>query len=134
MVLTSLRDPALKEREWDEIKVLILGMKINDFENISNPSYTVKWIQDNKLAELKDKLAEIALRASKEVELVRMTESVEAVWRSSSLVVTGYKDNKEISILGNNEDLIAKIDDTLLTVNNILASRFVENIRSRVEH
>ena len=44
MVLTSLRDPALKEREWDEIKILIQGMNINDFENISNPSYTVKWI------------------------------------------------------------------------------------------
>ena len=74
------------------------------------------------------------MRASKEVELVRMTETVESVWRTSSLVVTGYKDNKEISILGNNEDLIAKIDDTLLSVNNILASRFVENIRARVEH
>jgi dynein heavy chain len=79
-------------------------------------------------------LAEIALKASKEVELVRMIEGVESVWRTSSLVVTSYKDNKEISILGNNEDLIAKIDDTLLTVNNILASRFVEGIRTRVEH
>jgi dynein heavy chain len=63
-----------------------------------------------------------------------MIEGVESVWRTSSLVVTSYKDNKEISILGNNEDMIAKIDDTLLTVNNILASRFVEGIRTRVEH
>lgn len=61
-------------------------------------------------------------------------EKVEAVWRSSSLTVVFYKDNKEVSILGNNEDLIAKIDDTLLSVNNILASRFVEGIRHRVEH
>lgn len=58
-----------------------------------------------------------------------MIENVEAVWRSSTIVVSHYKDNKEVSILGNNEDLIAKIDDTLLTVNNILGSRFVEGIR-----
>lgn len=82
---------------------------------------------------LKDKLAEIALRAAKEAELVKMIETVESVWKSASLVVTSYRDNKDISILGNNEDLIAKIDDTLLTVNNILASRFVEGIRARVE-
>ena len=62
-----------------------------------------------------------------------MIESVENIWKSSFLVVTSYKDSKEICILGNNEDLIAKIDDTLLTVNNILASRFVEGIRQRVE-
>jgi len=85
------------------------------------------------LGELKDKLGEIALKAAKEAELVKMIETVESVWRGSSLVTTSYKDNKEIAILGNNEDLIAKIDDTLLTVNNILASRFVEGIRVRVE-
>jgi dynein heavy chain len=73
------------------------------------------------------------LKASKEVELVKMIEGVESVWRSSSIVVVSYRDSKELSILGNNEDLISKIDDTLLTVNNILASRFVEGIRNRVE-
>jgi len=58
---------------------------------------------------------------------------VEAVWKSTSIVVTPYRDSKDVFILGNNEDLISKIDDTLLTVNNILASRFVEGIRADVE-
>ena len=109
--------------------------KIKDpFADINDEKYTVKWIETNKITLLKDKLSEIALKASKEVELVKMIETVEAVWRHTSLVVVAYKDNKEISILGNNEDVIAKIDDTLLTVNNILASRFVEGIRPRVEN
>jgi dynein heavy chain len=108
-------------------------MILSPFSNLEEPSYTVGWIISVGLAEMKDKFSEIALKAAKEAELVKMIENVEAVWRGSSLVVTSYKDNKEISILGNNEDLIAKIDDTLLTVNNILASRFVEGIRTRVE-
>jgi dynein heavy chain len=82
---------------------------------------------------VKDKLSEIALRAAKEIELVKMLEQVESVWRGSSITVQPYRESKEIFILGNNEDLIAKIDDTLLTVNNILASRFVEGIRTEVE-
>jgi hypothetical protein len=30
--------------------------------------------------------------------------------------------------------MITRLDDTLLTLNNIMASRFVEGIRTRVEH
>lgn len=30
--------------------------------------------------------------------------------------------------------MITRLDDTLLTLNNIMASRFVEGIRERVEH
>jgi len=35
--------------------------------------------------------------------------------------------------LGDIEELVARIDDSLLTLNNIMASRFVEAIRSKVE-
>ena len=41
-----------------------------------------------------------------------------------------YKD-KDI-ILGNNDELISKIDDNLLVVNNILGSKYVGPIKSRV--
>lgn len=44
-----------------------------------------------------------------------------------------YKNQQDAYILGNNEDMITRLDDTLLTLNNIMASRFVEGIRSRVE-
>lgn len=47
-------------------------------------------------------------------------------------MVQNYKDRTDMFILGNNEDLIGKLDDTLLTLNNILASRFVDRIRSKV--
>jgi hypothetical protein len=35
--------------------------------------------------------------------------------------------------LGNNEEVISKIDDTSLNINNMLGSRFVEEIRGAVE-
>ncbi len=62
-----------------------------------------------------------------------MLKTVETFWLSSSLIVIPYKERNDVFILGNNEDLISKMDDTLLTVNNILASRFVEGIRDKVE-
>ena len=104
------------------------------FENIKDPLYTIDWMISKNLFLLKDKISEIALKASKEAELVKMIEQVEWFWRVSYLNVTSYKDNKDVSILGNNDDLIGKIDDTLLQVNNVLSSRFVEGIRHRVEN
>ena len=104
------------------------------FHNIKDPIYTVGWIIDHGVVAFKDKLGEIALRAAKEAELLKMIENVELFWKSAFIGVGAYKDNKDVFILGNNEELISRLDDTLLTVNNILASRFVEGIRPRVEH
>lgn len=73
------------------------------------------------------------MKATKEVELTKLLESVESIWNSASIAVTNYKDKIDMYILANNDELISKLDDTLLTLNNILASRFVEGIRGRVE-
>ena len=49
-VLTSLRDPALKEKEWTEIRQMIieagiLGEEAKDvFIEMNNSKYTVEWI------------------------------------------------------------------------------------------
>lgn len=63
-----------------------------------------------------------------------MMDNVETFWKLEKLTVIPYKNIAEAFILGNNEDMISKIDDTLLTLNNIMASRFVEGIRTRVEN
>ena len=49
------------------------------------------------------------------------------------MAIVEYKESKDLFILGNNEDLISKIDDTTLNLNNMLGSRFVEEIRYAVE-
>lgn len=45
--------------------------------------------------------------------------------------MTPYKDGKDM-ILGNNDELITKVDDNLLVVNNILASKYVAPLKQRV--
>ncbi|KAL4466850.1 hypothetical protein ABPG74_010447 [Tetrahymena malaccensis] len=134
-LLQSLRDPALQEK-WDDVRSLIKENRVwekEPFHDIKDPMYTLGWINKYNLVEYKDKVAEIALKAAKEAELNKMYKGVEAFWTMSQLTVNSYKDRQDASILGNNDDLIAKLDDALLTVNNILASRFVESIATKVE-
>lgn len=134
-LLSSLKDPALSEVPWEEIRQLLAAPEQAQvpFHDINDKMYTVKWIEDHHIVAKADQIAEIALKAAKEVELVNLLNNVESFWNSSTIAVTNYKERSDVFILANNEELISKLDDTLLTVNNILASRFVERIRERVE-
>lgn len=60
---------------------------VDPFAAITDPKYTVDYIIKVGLDGLKEKLSEIALKAAKEIELVKMLEQVEAVWRGCNLTV-----------------------------------------------
>ena len=63
-----------------------------------------------------------------------MLKIVKQFWETAKLAVANYKaraDYFNVDIKSN-EDLISKLDDTMLTLNNILANRFVAGIRKEV--
>ena len=76
---------------------------------------------------------QIAIQAEKEAELIDMISKVENVWRVLTINTTSFKEGKDGNILGNNDELITRIDDNLMVVNNILASKYVAPIKPRVE-
>lgn len=47
------------------------------FHDLNDVIYTVGWIERNNIMKDKDKISEIALKAVKEAELVKMLKSVE---------------------------------------------------------
>ena len=62
-----------------------------------------------------------------------MSTQVAAAWESTELVVMPYKDVKDLYILGDVSELIAALDESLVTVNTVLGSRYVGGIRDFVE-
>ena len=72
-VVVDLRCKSLKDRHWEDIrKELKLDADIND------PKFTLKNLLDLKVNNVKDKIAEIALRARKEEEIERQLDEVVA--------------------------------------------------------
>lgn len=71
-LLISLREPTLKEVHWVEIRKIIGVLKNGSlaFEALSDPKYTVEWIDKNGILAYKEKIGDIALRSLKEVELI----------------------------------------------------------------
>lgn len=50
-----------------------------------------------------------------------------------TITTVSFKEGKDGNILGNNDELITKIDDNIMIVNNILASKYVGSIKHRVD-
>ncbi len=57
----------------------------------------------------------------------------EARWADVDLPVVQYKDVREVFILGSIDTIVEQLDDSLVTLNTILGSRFVGPIREVVE-
>jgi dynein heavy chain, axonemal len=122
--LQSLRDPALGEKQWKTIRELFAKPgQPEPFQDLDDSRYTLEYIIGLNMMEQKDQLQDIAVKAAKEAELLKLVENVEMFWKSSYLNVIPYKETKDVFVLGNNDELISKLDDTLLILNNILGSR-----------
>ncbi len=57
----------------------------------------------------------------------------EARWAEVDLPVMPYKDMRDVFILGAIDNIVEQLDDSLVTLNNILGSRFVGPVREVVE-
>ena len=125
-VVTYLRDEALKERHWEEIYETV-GIKLD----LQNDEFTLKSLMELNVKKDKDKLGEIALKANKEQELEDSFKRIQDLWRRCSIEVKPHKDN--YYIIGGNEELNALLEESMVTLSNILGARFVDNIRADVE-
>eukprot|EP01138_Halocafeteria_seosinensis_P006356 gb/GECG01006497.1/.p1 GENE.gb/GECG01006497.1/~~gb/GECG01006497.1/.p1 ORF type:complete len:3153 (+),score=416.35 gb/GECG01006497.1/:1-9459(+) len=58
---------------------------------------------------------------------------VTSVWEDLDLPVMPYKNSKDVFILGSVEEITAALDESLVTINTILGSRYAGDIREEVE-
>ena len=58
---------------------------------------------------------------------------VSSMWEGLDFIVIPYKDVKDLYILGDTSEVVASLDDSLVTVNTVLGSRYVGGIRDFVD-
>ena len=99
---------------------------------MENLNYSFSYFKSLDLELFRDQFVEIAIQAEKQAELTEMVIKVQGIWKSLAITTTQFKDGREGHILGVNDELITRIDDNLMIVNNILASKYVTPIKQRV--
>ena len=75
----------------------------------------------------------ISGQATAELSLEEMLSKVVRMWEDCDLPLMPYKDSKEVFILGNTEEIITNLEDSMVNISTIAGSRFVGPIREEVE-
>ena len=128
-IVGYLRDDALKPRHWKEIND-ILSTK----EDIRSPEFTLRSLINLDLSQKdRDAIGEIALKASKEIELEILYHKVEVDWRALQFDIVPYKDSKDYHVIASTEEVMEVLEECMVSINTILTSRFGDHIRRKVE-
>ena len=126
--ITDLRNEALKDRHWEDINNLV-GF------NVRKISLTVGDLIGKEVTKHQDEISNIATTAVQERVLEEMMSKVTGMWIDAELDCAPYKEEqvKDLYILGDVSEIITNLDESLVTINTVLGSRFVGGIRDFVE-
>jgi dynein heavy chain len=126
-VIDALRNPALRERHWNQIEDTIHS-KVERGEG-----FTLGYLLELSVKEYRGEIEQIAVRATQESILEEMLVKVKGQWQDAEFVVNAYKESKDVFILGSLEDVTATLEETQVLVQTILGSRFVGPLQTAVD-
>ena len=70
-----------------------------------------------------DAIIALSAEASEEAALQDLLDKIGDRWNSIDFTVTTFKDNKDAFVLAGTEDVTAALEDSMVTMATILASR-----------
>ncbi|KAJ7549737.1 hypothetical protein O6H91_07G065800 [Diphasiastrum complanatum] len=126
-VIQNLRNKALKDRHWKKIEVEI-GHKLE-----RNVTFTLGRLLELKVMDYKGAIGNISNEATQEASLEELLQKVQNKWTTIELAVKPYKDIKDVYVLGGVDDVIAALEDSMVTMSTVTSSRYVAGIRTEVE-
>jgi dynein heavy chain len=127
-LIQDLLSPVLKERHWTQINALV-GFSIQELEN----PLTFSDVITMGISSHQEAISVIATSAQQESILEELMGKVTGIWDTLEFDVRPYKEVKDLYILGDTSEVVASLDDSLVTINTVLGSRYVGGIRSYVD-
>ncbi|DBB06681.1 TPA: hypothetical protein ACH3X1_012189 [Trebouxia sp. C0004] len=120
--LQALRNPALRERHWTKLAAIMTTPLVTD------PPLTLAQLLDLKVVSQQEAVVTLSVEASQEAALEDLLDHISSKWNSIDFSLIPFKDVKDAYILGSVEDVTAALEDSMVTMSTILASRRVQNI------
>ena len=128
----DLRNPDLQQRHWEKIDAVV-GRHIEPDPELQDEPLTLGLLLSYGVMEFQEDIQRIATEATQEGVLSKMLTKVQDIWRDFEFLLNPYKESKDIFVLGGIDEVQAALDDSMVTVGTIMASRFVGGIRADVE-
>ena len=99
--------------------------------SVSN--FTLAELINNGILEVKDKVSEISAIASGEYAISQTLEKIKKIWGSIEFIVVNYQDIKDKFILGTIEEIMIRLEDDQVSIQTMLGSKNVHEIRADIE-
>mmetsp|Transcript_44767 Transcript_44767/g.87731 ORF Transcript_44767/g.87731 Transcript_44767/m.87731 type:complete len:3997 (-) Transcript_44767:184-12174(-) len=126
-MVVDLGNPAMQQQHW---RVL--------FSSLGHTFYATDKIRLRKLRSLnifnhKQLISDIVEQAVGEYSLRVSLEKVQQNWQDQCFILAEYTRLKDVSILGDVEEVMASLEDNQVSLQTMLASRYIATIQSEVE-
>ncbi|XP_070181014.1 dynein axonemal heavy chain 6-like [Littorina saxatilis] len=125
-VITSLRNPSLRQRHWDAIQKIINKVISRD------KSFTLGNLLEMNIFKAKEKIQDISTTASNEATLELMLQKIVDLWQSTDFRLVPHAGRDTLIIYGA-DDIMAQLEESQVTVGTIRGSRYVGPIKAQVE-
>ncbi|XP_041823134.1 dynein heavy chain 3, axonemal [Melanotaenia boesemani] len=122
-ILTTICNPGLKDRHWEQISSLV-GFQVKPDVNSS-----LRSVLDLGLSQFSEKLEEIGASASKEYSLEKYLEKMKREWANLQFTFSAYRDTGT-SILSAVDDIQVLLDDHIIKAQTMRGSPFIKPIES----
>lgn len=127
-LVLALGNKALEQKHWDKIFGLI-GQPTPALN-----AFNLKTLLDFKIDLEFEKVDEISAFASGEATINGQLKEIAGFWESQALFfVLPYRDSKDRFIIGDIEDTIAQLEDNQMSIQTMMGSKYVAEIRGAVE-
>ncbi|KAI8850637.1 hypothetical protein BC829DRAFT_441991 [Chytridium lagenaria] len=125
--VVDLRNPALKQRHWEKIQDA-LGKAL-----VKDETFTLGKLVELRVFDFKEEIGNISSQAGSEAALEEMLAKVVKTWNEAEFLVIGYRDSKDVFILGSIDDIQTLLEDSQVTIATIKGSRFIGPIKAEIE-
>nr|XP_021503796.1 dynein heavy chain 2, axonemal [Meriones unguiculatus] len=127
-LISDLRNPALRERHWDQVKE-----EVQREFNQESESFTLEEIVKMGMDQHVEKISEISASATKELAIEVGLQNIAKTWDVTQLDIVPYKDKGHHRLRGT-EEVFQALEDNQVALSTMKASRFVKAFEKDVDH
>jgi len=129
---SDLRNPALQPRHWEKIDGVV-GRHIERDPELWEEPLTLGLLLSYGVMDHQEQIQKISTEATQEGVLESMLGKLQEQWRNAEFTLNSFKESKDVFILGGVDEIQALLDESMVTIGTIMASRYVGGIRPEVE-
>ncbi|CAI6360698.1 unnamed protein product [Macrosiphum euphorbiae] len=118
-VVEDLKNPAMKDRHWDEVRNVINKKVIQ-----KSSDFTLEKLMEVKIQDYSEKISDVSRKSTIELGLDNAIQNIKEIWSSKNLHLEPYKD-KGIYYVKVNDDIFQSLEDHLMQLSAIKASKYI---------